>query len=443
MSEIQTDRELPLDAVGTAELMRKVTRRLIPFLFFLYIIAYLDRVNVGFAQIKMKPDLGFNDAIFGIGSGIFFIGYFFFEIPSNLILERVGARRWIARIMFTWGLLAMAMIFVHDKWSFYGLRFLLGAAEAGFFPGVILFLTYWFTRAERARIIALFMTATAVANMIGSPISGALLEVSGFGLKSWQWLFILEGFPAVALGFVVLAYLPDGPHNALWLNEAERERVHARLLTDRQSNPIKHVALRDAVHNPYVWLLSLLYFLLVVPQYGVAMWLPQIVKGFSGLKNWQVGMVTGIPYFFAAMSMVLVAGHSDRTGERPLHVAIPGAIGATGLLASALVPYPWLKLLVLIVAAAGMWGTLGPFWTLPTSILGGTAAAGGIALINSIGNLGGFVGPFAVGWIKTQTHSFTWPIVTLATFMYLASLTAVLARAVGLAARQPLQPSGQ
>jgi MFS transporter, ACS family, tartrate transporter len=436
MSLPQTDSELSLGEQDNALLMRKVTRRLIPFLFVLYIIAYLDRTNAGFAMLTMGPDLHLKDDVIGLGQGIFFIGYFFFEVPSNLILQRVGARRWIARIMFTWGALAMSMVFIRDAASFCGLRLLLGMAEAGFFPGMILYLTYWYTRSERGRIIAMFMTATALANMFGAPISGALLSISALGLKSWQWLFLLEGLPAVVLGFVVLAYLPNGPHDATWLATDEREAIQQRLLTDRQHHPLKHTKFSDAVANPYVWLLGLLYFLLVMPQYGVTFWLPKYVKEFSGLPNWLVGWVTAIPFLFAAISMVLVGTHSDRTGERRLHVAIPAAVGGLGLLAGAFLHTPWLIVVGMTVGAAAMWSTLGPFWTLPTAILGGEAAAGGIALINSVGNLGGFAGPYAVGWIKifVETHkihtgsSFTYPLVALAISIFLAAALALFAR---------------
>jgi ACS family tartrate transporter-like MFS transporter len=429
MSVPQTDPEITSGDPLHSPLMRQVTRRLIPFLFLLYIIAYLDRTNAGFAMLSMGPDLHLKDTVIGLGQGIFFIGYFFFEVPSNLILQRVGARRWIARIMFTWGLLAMGMVFIRDAASFCGLRLLLGMAEAGFFPGMILYLTYWYTRAERGRIIALFMTATALANMLGSPISGALLQISGLGLKSWQWLFLLEGLPAVLLGFAVLGYLPNGPADALWLSPSERETIQQRLLTDRQRNPIAHTRFIEAASNPYVWLLGLLYFLLVMPQYGITFWLPKYVKEFSGLPNWLVGWVTAIPFLFAAISMVLVGVHSDRTGERRLHVAIPAAIGGCGLLVGAFLHTPWMIVVGMTVSAAAMWSTLGPFWTLPTAILGGEAAAGGIALINSVGNLGGFAGPYAVGWIKDHFGGgFIYPIASLAISIFLAAALALFAR---------------
>ncbi|HZP82340.1 MAG TPA: MFS transporter [Chthonomonadaceae bacterium] len=420
--------------VSEGAILRKLTGRLIPFLFLLYIVAYLDRVNVGFAKLQMNQALGFSEQVYGFGAGIFFLGYFLFEIPSNLILERVGARRWIARIMFTWGLLAMAMAFTRSAFSFYSLRFLLGLAEAGFFPGIILYLTYWFTAAERARIIALFMTATAISNVIGSPISGALLTLHGLGrLDGWQWLFLLEGLPAVLLGFVVLLYLPDGPQQARWLRPEEREWVTERLEIERRyKESLGHFTLRKALGNPMVWRLSLLYFLLVVGMYGITLWMPTIIKNFSGLQNWQVGLLAAIPYIGAAVGMVLNGQHSDETGERRKHIAIPAFIGAAGLAASA-VPNlsPGLTLVALVVAAPGMWATLGPFWSLPTAFLSGTAAAGGIALINSVGNLGGFVGPYLVGWIKDTTHSFAGGLLFLAGSLLLGSLLALTARHEG------------
>lgn len=405
--------------------LRPIILRLIPFLFVLYIVAYLDRVNVGFAQLEMKKDLGFSDRVYGLGSGIFFLGYFLFEVPSNLILERVGARRWIARIMLTWGIIAMAMVFTKTSTSFYVLRFLLGLAEAGFFPGVILYLTYWFTSAERGRIVGLLMTATAAANILGSPISGALLGVRGFGLAGWQWLFLLEGLPAVALALAVLVYLPDGPQQARWLTTDQKQWMAKRMEADHRAQPDRHVSLRAALMYPRVWQFAALYFALVVGMYGVTLWLPQIVKGFSHRNNFQVGLLTAIPYLLAAAGMVGVGIHSDARGERRLHVAIPAFIGAAGLLVSAFLHTPLLSLVAISVAAAGMWGTLGPFWALPPACLHGRAAAGGIALINSIGNLGGFVGPYLVGYIKEATHGFTGGLLFLAGSLFVGGLIAL------------------
>ena len=388
--------------------LTKAILRLVPFLFFLYVIAYLDRVNVGFAQLQMKQDLGFSKTAYGFGGGIFFIGYFLFEVPSNVILQRVGARRWIARIMFTWGLVAIGMMFIHTALSFYVMRFLLGIAEAGFFPGVLYYLTTWFTSAERARIVAWFMTANAVAVIFGGPISGALLQMRGIGgLAGWQWLFLLEGLPAILFAGVTLLYLPDSPAQARWLSDAQRVWLLERLQTDQASKgPSQHLTLGAALGSRAVWHLCLLYYTLVSGMYGLLLWLPQLVKDFHGLSDFQVGLCSAVPYICAAISMTAVAAHSDKTRERRLHVALPALFGALGLFLTALTPHqPVLGLMAMSLAAAGMWATLGPFWSLPTAFLSGAAAAGGLALINAVGNLGGFVGPYAVGGLQDYFHN--------------------------------------
>jgi MFS transporter, ACS family, tartrate transporter len=391
-------------AAGTATLAR-IRRRLLPFTFLLYIVAYLDRINVGFAALQMNRDLGLGDAAFGLGAGLFFIGYFLFEIPSNLILERVGARAWIARIMISWGVVAMAMAAVRGAASFNLLRFLLGVAEAGFFPGIILYLTYWFPAREQARAIALFMTASALAGVIGGPLSGALLAAGGLlGLAGWQWLFILEGLPSVILGVAVLFYLANGPQDARWLSEAEKRWLAESLA--RQSEREREHRLIRALTGGRVWLLALLYFAIVTGLYGVGIWLPQIVKGLGTLNDLEVGFLSAIPFLAAAAAMVKVGQSSDRRGERRWHVALPAFAGAAGLLLSARVHNPVFALGALSLAAAGIWGAMGPFWSMPSEYLGGTAAAAGIALINSVGNLGGFVGPYVVGMVRQRSHSF-------------------------------------
>ena len=414
-------------ARGSGRVMARVTRRLIPFLFLLYIVAFLDRVNVGFAALQMKADLGFGDAVYGFGAGIFFIGYFVFEIPSNLILERVGPRFWIARIMLTWGVISSAMMFVRGEAGFYALRFLLGVAEAGFFPGMVLYLTYWFPAAERARAVALFMTATAMAGVIGGPISGALLEMDGIGgLAGWQWLFLLEGIPAVVLGFVVLAVLTDRPEHARWLEPEERSWLVARLAAERESIAGRHgTGLWRALAHRRVWSLSLLYFALILGIYGVSLWLPQIVAGLASMSALTVGLVTAIPYLVASIAMVVVGAHSDRTGERRWHIAAPALAGALGFAASAGTSHPVLALAGLSLAALGIWSALGPFWTLPPSFLAGSGAAGGIALINSVGNLGGFVGPYALGLLKEATGSFRAGLLLLAVALLVVAALAL------------------
>ncbi len=329
--------------VDSAEVGRrtlsKVTLRLIPFMFLLYIVAFLDRVNVGFAALQMNEDLGFSDAVYGLGAGIFFIGYFIFEIPSNLIMEKVGARVWIARIMITWGIISAAMFLVTGPVSFYALRFLLGVAEAGFFPGMILYLTYWFPARERARRVALFMTAIPLAGVIGSPISGALLQADGFaGLRGWQIMFLAEGIPAIILGVVVLFYMTDGPRQATWLEQDERDWLKDSL--DRENRiKVEHgeYTTRQALSNGKVWILSFVYFGVVTSVYGVSLWLPQIVEDFSGLGPLDVGFLSAIPYLVATVGMVLFARRSDATGERRWHVAIPAFIAAMGLVLTGLV----------------------------------------------------------------------------------------------------------
>jgi len=419
------------DKILKQKVVTKVTRRLIPLLFALYMIAYLDRVNVGFAALQMNQDLGFSSTIYGTGSGVFFLGYFLFEIPSNLILERIGARVWIARIVITWGVIAAGMMFVKSPLSFYLMRFLLGMAEAGFFPGIILYLTYWFPAIQRARTVALFMTATAIAGVIGGPVSGVLLTLHGVaGLAGWQWLFLLEGLPAIFLGFVVLIYLCDCPEQAQWLEPEELLWLQEKLQLESEQKNQRHKSytLLQAFANPKVWLLSLIYFTLVIGLYGISFWLPQIIKGFSGFSNLWVGFISGIPYLVGAIGMIFVGSHSDKTGERYAHVAIPAFIGALGLLLSAYFHDSAIALATLSLAALGIWSALGPFWALPTAFLSGTAAAGSYALINSVGNLGGFVGPYVIGLVKDATHSFTGGLLFLSAALLVGGILTLVMR---------------
>lgn len=400
-----------LSLADQSKVLKRVTLRLIPLLFCCYIIAYIDRINVGFAKLQLQGVLNVDPAVFGgvygLGAGLFFIGYFLFEVPSNLILQRVGARVWIARIMVVWGLVSMAFVFMKGVTSFYVLRFLLGAAEAGFFPGVILYITYWYPPAERARMIALFAIGAIVAGVVGSPVSGLLLEMHGIGgLAGWQWLFLLEGLPAVLLGFVVLFALPNGPHDARWLSPREKTWLSNRLALAASASvgPQRHT-LRDCFTSPVVWLLCLIYFLRNVGTYGYEMWLPSIVKGVTGKSDSLVGLINGLPYLIAGIAMYFVGRHSDKTGERRGHMA-GGAIGATiGFVIAATAENAFLAIAGLCLAFAGSKASLPPFWALSTQFLKGTAAAGGIALINSVGNLGGFFGPPLVGWIKDKTGS--------------------------------------
>ena len=402
----------------------KVRRRLLPFLFLLYVVAYLDRINVGFAALQMNRELGLSEAVFGLGAGIFFLGYFVFEIPSNLVLQRLGARIWISRIMISWGVAAIAMMFTRGARSFYLLRFLLGAAEAGFFPGIIFYLTHWFPSRERARAVSLFMTATQVAGIIGGPLSGLLLAMSGvWHLAGWQWLFLAQGLPAVVLGAATARYLPDTPEQALWLNSEERGMLAARLALERESRT-DHT-LRDALSNGSVWLLALLYFTIVFGHYGIAIWLPQILKSLAGMSDLRVGVLSAVPFMTAAIVMVLVARHSDVRGERRWHLALSAFTGAIALAASAAARSPLASLLTISIAAAGISSAAGPFWTLPAGFLDGTAAAGGIALINSTGNLAGFVGPTVVGLIRQITGSFSGGMLAMAMAVLVAGVLAL------------------
>ena len=431
------------DELGRRAVAR-VHRRLIPFMFLLYIVAYLDRINIGFAALQMNRDLGFSDAVYGLGAGIFFIGYVIFEVPSNLILHRVGARRWIARIMISWGLVSAGMMFVESVAVFYAMRFLLGVTEAGFFPGMLLYLTRWFPLRERARAVASFMTATAVAGLIGGPVSGALLTLDGtWGLAGWQWLFLLEGLPAVALGFVVWRYLTEGPEDAAWLPEEERAWLVDRLRTERLTTEAQErYSVGKALTSPRIWALGSLYFLLVTAMYGVAFWLPQIVRNLSGLGDFAVGLLSAVPYLLAALCMVPFAKHSDATGERRWHVAAAAAFGATAMVGSALVGSPTFALLLISCTAIGIWSALGPTWALPMSVLTGPAAAAGLALINSIGNVGGFVGPSLVGFAREATGSFVGGLYVIAAALFAAAVVALMIPTAGNS-RQPAAGSGQ
>jgi len=407
--------------------LSKARRRLIPFLFVLYLVAYLDRINVGFASLQMNRELGLTESVFGLGAGLFFLAYSLFEVPSNLILERVGARRWIARIMISWGVVAMAMIAVRGAPSFFALRFVLGLAEAGFFPGVILYLTFWFPMREQARAVALFMTATALAGVIAGPVSGALLELHGLaGLSGWQWLFIVEGLPAVILGILVLRYLPDGPDEAAWLEVDERAALLMRLERERgRSTQKRSRSFLEAIGNSTVWILSLVYFAIVFGLYGVTFWLPQIIQSFGGRSDFEIGMLSAIPFFGAAIAMVFVGRSSDLSGERRWHLAFCAGVGAIGLMLASMTHSPLLSLGALSIAAVGIWGTFGPFWAMPPEFLSGTAAAGAIALINSIGNLGGFAGPYVVGIVKQTTHSFAGGMIVMAVSLVAAGMIAL------------------
>jgi len=387
--------------------LRKVAWRLVPFLGVLYFFAFLDRVNVGFAALTMNADLGLSAAAFGIGSGIFFLGYTLFEVPSNVLLERFGARLWIARIMISWGVLSAAMAFVQGPKSFYIVRFLLGIAEAGFFPGIIFYLTCWFPSQHRARIIALFMIALPLSSVIGAPISTFLLGIEAAGLQGWQWMFLLEAIPTIVLGAIVLVVLPDRPSDAKWLSAGEKQWLHGELSREHVGAGHAHASsLRAALMMPRVWRNGLVYFSILVGLYGFSFWLPQIIASLGQMTTAQVGLVTMIPYTLACISLVLWGRHSDATGERSWHVALPALLGAAALTVSGWASAPPVAFAALCLSAVGIYSGLPAFWAMASRGLQGTAAAGAIALINSLGNFGGFLGPAAIGMAKTYTGSY-------------------------------------
>jgi len=404
----------------------KATYRLIPFLCLAYTVNFLDRVNVGFAALHMNADLGFSPAVFGFGAGIFFLGYIVFEIPSNLALQRFGARIWIARIMISWGLIACAMALVRGETSFYVSRLLLGIAEAGFFPGIILYLTYWFPAGTRARIIALFMASVPLATVFGGPISGVLLQMHGFaGLAGWQWLFIIEGAPAVLLGVLALFVLTDKPDKAAWLSENERRALTETLASEAaNTKAVGYADLRQALTRPRVLALGVLYFLMVTGLYGIGFWMPQVLATF-GLDPLHVGFLTAIPYLFAAIAMVLWGRHSDKTGERRWHIALPLLLAACAFAWSAYSGPLLPTMIALSLATLGFYAAFGPFWSLPTALLTGTGAAAGIALVNSMGNAAGFTGPYIVGLLKQATGSFSAALLFLAAALALGGLMAL------------------
>ena len=406
-----------------SRLYSRVTRRLIPFLLCCYMAAYLDRVNIGFAKLQMLSDLKFSETIYGLGAGIFFIGYFLFEVPSNIILHKVGARLWIARVMLTWSVISAAMVFVKTAAAFFVLRFLLGVAEAGFFPGVILYLTYWYPAPRRAGIISLFMTGIPIAGAVGGPLSGGILKLMTgvHGLAGWQWLFLVEALPSLALGVAVLVYLDDSISGARWLTADEQEVLSRRVAEDR--NHVSSHSLRDGFTNIRVWLLSAVYFCLIAGLYGAGFWLPTLIKR-SGVESpLAIGMLTMLPNAAGAVAMVVISRRSDAARERRWHLVIPALIGAAGWLLT--IHYganSSVALVGMTLAMAGVTTSLSQFWCLPTAILAGAAAATGIALVNSIGNLAGFLSPLAIGWIVDRTQSTDLGIYALAVLMCIGSL---------------------
>lgn len=407
--------------------IRAISWRLLPFLIVAYFTCVLDRVNVSFAALTMNADLGFTPLVYAWGAGIFFIGYFLLEVPSNIALHRFGARRWIARIMITWGAISAATAFVTGPYSFYTVRFLLGVAEAGFFPGIILYLTYWYPEKYRARVMSAFIIGAPLSAVLGGPLCGLLLEMHNIGgFKGWQWLFIVEGAMPVLLGFVAFFYLTDKPAGARWLSSEQKAWLETELANEqRTKHGVDAMTLREALSAPKVLALGFVYFGLLAGLYGIQFWLPQIVKGF-GLTNIQIGFVSAIPFAFGTLAMLLWGQRSDKAKERVWHVVLPLFLTAAALVASAyagnLVP----TMVALVLASIGGFAAFGLFWTLPTAYLSGVAAAGGIALINSIGSLSGFGGPYLIGWIKEATGSTVMGLLVLAILPAAAGLTVLM-----------------
>ncbi|WP_434777079.1 MFS transporter [Neisseria sp. Ec49-e6-T10] len=390
------------------EIFRKVTWRLIPFLVFLFVLAWIDRVNVGFAKLAMLEDLKFSEAVYGFGAGIFFIGYFLFEVPSNLLLEKIGARLTLARITILWGITSIGMAYAHSEMIFYTLRFLLGVFEAGFFPGVVLYLTYWFPAKQRAKINGMFMTSFAIAGVVGGPIAGFIMEtmVGGIGgHANWQWLFIIEGIPSVIAGIFVLLYLPEKPANAKFLNQKEQQFITAEIAKEGK-DPTKHSSLKSIFTQKKVWYCTAIYFCIVSGNATIAFWTPSVVKSLGINNNLMIGLVSAIPFIVGTIAMLFNGAHSDKTGERRYHCAFAALIAGIGLFATGLfMDNIYLAMFSLTIASAGILAAFPVFWSLPTLFLAGTAAAGGIALINSVGNLAGFVAPYMIGFLKDTTGS--------------------------------------
>jgi MFS transporter, ACS family, tartrate transporter len=424
-ADVRSAATLPdADYQASERTLAKAFRRILPFIFACYVISYLDRTNVGFAALTMNKDIGLTAEQFGFGAGLFFIGYFLFEIPSNLIMQKVGARIWIARIMITWGIFSMATAFVFGPKSFAAARFLLGLAEAGFTPGIYLYFTHWFPGKWRAKVTAAFLVGIPVANMIGSPISGALLELGGLhGLRSWQWLLLVEGLPAVLLGIACLFVLADRPEKAKWLTDDEKAVLARRLAMEQRAIASKHgTTLRDAMTNWRVFVLAFINFCGIVGSIGVGLWMPQIIKQF-GVEHTVVGWLTAIPYALGAVVMLWWARMANRAQNRVPYVAAALVIAAVALAASTALDAPALKLAALCLTVSGILAFQATFWAIPSTFLTGRAAAGGLALIVSVGNLGGFVGPSMVGAIKQFSQGFTAPLLAVSAVLLIGALS--------------------
>ncbi|MCK0914016.1 MFS transporter [Acinetobacter pittii] len=386
---------------------RKIAFRLMPFLMLCYFCAYLDRVNVGFAKLQMMSDLQFSEAVYGLGAGIFFIGYFLCEVPSNIVLHKVGARRWIARIMITWGILSGCFAFVQTEWQFYTLRFLLGVAEAGLAPGLLLYLTYWFPSYRRARMTVLWFIAIPISGMIGGPLSGLIMDrMSGVhGWFGWQWMFVIEAIPTVIVGLLVLAVLKDSVQDANWLTQEEKNLVKQELAQDNQHKE-GHASVKEFIADKRLWLLAGIYFCVVMGQYAITFWLPTLIRNSGISDNWHIGLLTSLPYMCAIVVMILAGRSGDHFQERRWHLIIPMCAGALALtFATLFASNLTLSLICLCIAASGVLTASSLFWMLPTNFLGGVSAAAGIAAVNSFANLAGFCSPYLIGWVTTNTGS--------------------------------------
>jgi ACS family tartrate transporter-like MFS transporter len=401
--------------------------RLMPFLFLLYIVAYLDRINVSFAVLQMRGELGLTDRVYGRAAGMFFAGYFFFQLPSNLVLEKFGVRRWISGLMIVWGIISCLMIFIRGPLSFYGMRFALGAAEAGFFPGMILYMKRWFPANARARAVAWFMTANPLAGIVGSPISGALLGLTGKGLSGWQWMFLMEGMPAILLGVIVYWALSDNPREATWLKGDEREWLLARLALEQQAEATLHKGnFWQVLISPRIWMLSMVYFGVSTTMYGVTLWLPSVIRSLSGLSYFLTGLVSALPFLVTAVAMVSVGMRSDRKGERRWHTAIPAFLGAAGLIAAG-----YGTSTIVVVACIGLGlvcaeSMVGPFWAMATTRMEGLSAAAGIAVINSLANLGGYYGPDIIGFFRKLNGGFRGGLLAIGATLALSGASALV-----------------
>jgi ACS family tartrate transporter-like MFS transporter len=410
------------DRIASDRILARAAWRLIPFMMLMYVVSFLDRVNISFAALAMNQDLGFSAQIYGFGAGIFFFGYFLFEVPSNLMLQKVGARIWMCRICVTWGLLSMLTAFVTEPLGFYVLRFLLGAAEAGLYPGMILYMTYWFPSATRARFIALFLAAVPLSNVIGAPISGWLLGIEGWGFRGWQWMLLLEGIPSLLCGLATLWVLPDGPGKAKFLSEEEKRIIAARLAAEPPGALHGFV---EMLKDKRIWILMIPDFSIVIGLYGLNLWQPQMIKA-MGYSNIETGFIVALPYLLAMGAMVALGWSSDRSGERAGHVAFGAFAGAAGMLGAVLFTHHGLVIASLCVACCGIYAALAVFWTLPSALLRGAAAAGGLALLNSFSNLGGFFGPYLMGWARQTTGDFTLGMTLLSGMLVLAGVSVIV-----------------